>query len=54
MKNTIYIINWEILRSGRIREYSTFDYKEYKDMIKTIKENDRYKLIEFYVLKLEK
>ena len=53
MNNTIYIINWEILRSGRIREYSTFDYKEYKDMIRTIEKSDRYKLIEFYALYLE-
>lgn len=54
MKNTIYIINWEIIRSGKIREFSTLDKQEYEEVLKNINNNNRYKLVEHYELELVK
>lgn len=54
MKKTIYVVNWEILRSGKVREFTTFDYGEYREMIHTIMESNKYELIEFYAMELEK
>ena len=52
MKNTIYTVIWEILRSGRLREFTTFDYEEYRNKINAIENNNRYKIIEFYAMEL--
>ena len=54
MKNTIYIINWEIKRSGKVREFSTFDEEEFREVLKNIENSDRYELIEFYKMDLVK
>ena len=53
MKKSIYIINWEILKSGKVREFTTFDFEEYEEVKKNIINSNRYKLIEFYALELE-
>ena len=50
----IYIISWEIKRSGRVREFTTLDEQEYKEVLKNIINSNRYELLEHYVLELVK
>ena len=52
MCNYVYIINWEILRSGKVREKVFLDKEEYKEFLKKIIENKNYKLLESYKLDL--
>ena len=53
MTDYIYIINWEILRSGKVREKSFIDKEEYEEFLKTIIGNKNYKLLDSYKLDLE-
>ena len=55
MKNNwVYVISWEIKRSGRVREFTTLDEQEYKEVLKNIINSNRYELLEHYVLELVK
>ena len=53
MTDYIYIINWEILKSGKVREFSTLDKEEYEEVLKNIIKSNKYKLLEAYKLDLE-
>lgn len=51
--NWIYIINWEIKRSGRIRELSTLNKVEYECFLEYLKEHEHlFEILENYVLEL--
>ena len=52
MCDYIYIINWEIVRSGKVREKTFINKKEYEEFLKKIIENKNYKLLESYKLDL--
>ena len=49
----IYIISWEILRSGRVREFTTIDREEYEEVLNNIIKSNKYKLLEAYKIDLE-
>ena len=53
MCDYIYIINWEIVRSGKVREKAFLDKEEYEDFLKVILESKEFKLLESYKLDLE-
>ncbi len=53
MCDLVYIINWEIVRSGRIREKCFLEKEEFEDFLKVIIESKEYKLLEAYKLDLE-
>lgn len=53
MTDYIYIINWEILRSGKVREKTFLDKKEFDEFVRYIIGNKNYKLLEAYKLDLE-
>lgn len=54
MTDYIYIINWEIVRSGKVRERAFIDKEEYEEFLKKIIGNKNYKLLDSYKLDLEK
>ena len=55
MKNNMfYTIVWEIKRTGRVRDFVTFDKQEYEEVLKNIENSNRYKLLEHYKLELVK
>ena len=49
----IYIVDWEMVESGKVREKTFLDKKEFDEFIKVILESKRYKLLEAYKLDLE-
>ena len=53
MCDYIYIVNWEIKTSGKVREATFLDKAEYDEFVKKIISNSRYKLLEAYKLDLE-
>ena len=52
MCDYVYVINWEILRSGKVREKVFFNKIEFDNFVKHILANSRYKLLEAYKLDL--
>ena len=48
MCDYIYIINWEILRSGKVREFTTLNKEEYEEVLKNIR------MLHLYTHQLEK
>lgn len=50
--NCVYIVNWEILRSGKIRERVFLDKEEFETVVKNIQASSKYKLLEAYKLDL--
>lgn len=53
--NMVYIITWEIKRSGRIRELSTLDKVEYECFLEYLKEHQHlFEILENYELELVK
>lgn len=53
MCDYIYIVNWEIIRSGRVREFTTLDKEEFDVFVSNIIKSSKYKLLEAYKLDLE-
>ncbi|MBQ8472846.1 MAG: hypothetical protein IJ501_05030 [Bacilli bacterium] len=51
--NWVYIIVWEIKRSGRVRDFTTLDKQEYQNFKEyLINKADKFEIIEDYVLEL--
>ncbi len=53
MCDYIYLVSWEILRSGKVREKAFLEKEEYDEFIKYIVGHKSYKLLEAYKLDLE-
>ena len=55
MKNNwIYIINWEVKRTGEVKELSTLDEIEYECFAEYLKEHEHlFEIIENYVLEVK-
>ena len=55
MKNNwIYLITWEVKRTGRIKELSTLDKIEYECFVEYLKEHEHlFEIIENYVLEVK-
>ena len=53
MSDMIYVISWEIIKSGKVREQVFLDKEEFEEFFQTIIGSKDYKLLEAYKLDLE-
>ena len=53
MSDYIYIVNYEIIPSGRVREKVFLSKEEYIEFKNNIVKSSRYNLLEAYVLDME-
>ena len=54
MKNNLYLITWEVKRTGNIKELSTLDEIEYECFLEYLKEHEHlFEIIDNYVLEVK-
>ena len=54
MKKWIYIITWEVKRTGRVKEMTTLDEIEYECFLEYLKEHEHlFEILENYVLEVK-
>ena len=54
MKKWIYIITWEVKRTGRVKEMTTLDEIEYECFLEYLKEHEHlFEILEDYVLEVK-
>ena len=54
MKKWIYIITWEVKRTGAVKELSTLDRIEYECFVEYLKEHEHlFEILENYVLEVK-
>ncbi len=53
MNDYMYIISWEIVKSGKVMEKSFLNKEEYENFKKQLLNDSKYKVLEFYVLDLK-
>ena len=54
MKKWIYIVTWEVKRTGRVKEMTTLDEIEYECFLEYLKEHEHlFEILENYVLEVK-